>query len=276
MPVKKEVGRALTGTWTIGMCESPCKAPADFCYGCWCTCCAVYGQRNELLDLTGEPYVCCAGLCPCGPLGDPCSSRNPCMCIEAFCCVGLALSGNRFMVQTRFDKMNTPCDDAIICCTCLFVYGIEIARCFVEIPQELDFCADCIIMTVNGCMHAQQQVEIREIKKGGYRGPPASVISLMPPKQKQMLMQVGREPGGAHGTSMVGVGHNHQPPQHQMGWQQQGPPRQQQMQQQVYSQQMGQPATHQVQCGGCQQIFGSPARGVTVACPHCGTHNHVN
>ena len=22
-------------------------------------------------DLTGEPYVCCAGLCPCGPLGEP-------------------------------------------------------------------------------------------------------------------------------------------------------------------------------------------------------------
>lgn len=22
-------------------------------------------------DITGEPYVCCAGLCPCGPLGEP-------------------------------------------------------------------------------------------------------------------------------------------------------------------------------------------------------------
>ena len=43
-------------------------------------------------------------------------------------------------------------------------------RCCVDIPRELDFLADCLVMTVQGCMHAQQQIEINEVKKGGYQG----------------------------------------------------------------------------------------------------------
>ncbi|CAJ1357698.1 unnamed protein product [Effrenium voratum] len=44
-----------------------------------------------------------------------------CLCLEVCCCPGLAMTGNRFMVQTRFDKENTPCDDCIMNCTCLFL-----------------------------------------------------------------------------------------------------------------------------------------------------------
>ena len=43
-------------------------------------------------------------------------------------------------------------------------------RCCVDIPRELDFLADCLVMSVQGCMHAQQQIEINEVKKGGYGG----------------------------------------------------------------------------------------------------------
>ena len=73
-------------------------------------------------------------------------------------------------------------------------------RCFIDIPREIDVLADCdlaactgweqwercvellqrhvwfcawrrgIVLSVTGCMHAQQQIEIDEIKKNGYQG----------------------------------------------------------------------------------------------------------
>mmetsp|Transcript_3791 Transcript_3791/g.14053 ORF Transcript_3791/g.14053 Transcript_3791/m.14053 type:complete len:271 (-) Transcript_3791:287-1099(-) len=270
MPIKGEVAAQLTGRWKHQMFEAPCEAPVQCLYGCLCTCCAVYQQREELLKITGEPYICCAGLCPCGPLGEP-QDKN-CLVIEACCCTGWALSANRYMIQTRFDRENTPCDDCIIWGTCLFICGLNIARCFMDIPDELDFCADCLIMTVNGCMHAQQHIEIQEIKNTGYQGPPAQLIHLLPPLQQKMI--TGGYGGGGAQPQMMGGGPP--PPQYNMQQQQPyggggqqahggggGPP------------QMQQGRGVQVQCGTCRQVFGSPQTGVTVACPHCGTHNAV-
>lgn len=179
MPVKKEAAQALTGQWSIGLFESPCKNPGCFCAGYCCLCCAAYKQREELLEITGEPYVCCAGMLPCGPLGKP-QDKN-CLICESFCCPGMATAGNRFMVQTRFDKMNTPCDDYIIIFTCIFSWAVCIGRMILGdmIPEELEHAADCLVMIVNGCMHAQQDYEIKEIKKSGYSGPPAAVLEAL-------------------------------------------------------------------------------------------------
>lgn len=274
MPIKQEVTQQLTGRWKHEMFQAPAAAPLQFLYGCCCTCCAVYQQREELLRITGEPYICCAGLCPCGPLGEP-MDKN-CLIIEACCCTGWALSGNRFLIQTRFDKENTPCDDCILWGTCLFVCAIDIARCFIDLPDELEFCADCLIMTVNGCMHAQQHLEIEEVKKTGYNGPPPQIIGILPPKQQEMI-SMGRPVGGGGGMPPQAIG--------AAGGRAYGggpAPKPQQMQQHMPMQQrpvpmqqpMGQPQI-QVQCGTCRQIFGSPQSGVTVACPYCSTHNQV-
>eukprot|EP00429_Kryptoperidinium_foliaceum_P041917 CAMPEP_0176111074 /NCGR_PEP_ID=MMETSP0120_2-20121206/55776_1 /TAXON_ID=160619 /ORGANISM="Kryptoperidinium foliaceum, Strain CCMP 1326" /LENGTH=195 /DNA_ID=CAMNT_0017445285 /DNA_START=94 /DNA_END=678 /DNA_ORIENTATION=- len=193
MPIKAEVVQNLTGHWKVGLFEAPCSSPLQFCYGCFCTCCAVYQQRMTLLDITGEPYVCCAGLCPCGPLGEP-QDRN-CMILEACCCTSLALSGNRFMVQTRFNKENTACDDCILWTVCLIDCFVTIASCFIEIPEEIRILVDCMNMITIGCMHAQQAVEIDEIKKTGYQGPTAVVVAVLPPHQQKMIQQA--QPGGA-------------------------------------------------------------------------------
>eukprot|EP00932_Pfiesteria_piscicida_P005612 SRR837773.15526.p1 GENE.SRR837773.15526~~SRR837773.15526.p1 ORF type:complete len:327 (-),score=84.88 SRR837773.15526:92-1072(-) len=266
MPIKEEVSRQLTGHWKHELFKAPCAAPGQCLYGCLCTCCAVYQQREELLRLTGEPYVCCAGLCPCGPLGQP--MDKSCLIIEACCCTGWALSGNRFMIQTRFDKENTPCDDCILWGTCMFICALNIARCFVDLPDELEFCADCLIMSVNGCMHAQQHLEIQEVKRSGYTGPPASVMNILPPTQQEMI-KMGKQGGGGGAFGA--------PPQ-AYGNAGAGRPVPQQMQQprpQQMMQQQQQPSVIQVQCGTCRQIFGSPQSGCTVACPHCSTHNQV-
>lgn len=247
MPIQQEIAEQLDGHWKTGMCTAPCESPLQFCAGSCCICCAVWQQRTELLQITGEPYVCCAGLCPCGPLGEP--QDQSCLFLEACCCPGLALSGNRFMVQTRFNKENTPCDDCILWFTCLFTCAVDIARCFMDVPDGLELLADCLTITVQGCMHAQQAIEIEEIKKTGYQGPPPNIVGLLSPCQQSMIQK------GGGGGGM-------QPPQ-MMGMPQQGMPQQG----------MPQQGGVQIQCGGCQQIFGSPGQGVTVACPHCGTHN---
>ncbi|CAJ1457207.1 unnamed protein product [Effrenium voratum] len=247
MPVKQELTTACTGHWKTELFNAPCEAPLPFVYGCCCICCATYQQRTELLDLTGEPYVCCAGLCPCCGLEQP--QDRSCLCIEVCCCPGLAMSANRFMVQTRFDKENTPCDDCIITGTCLFVCALDIVRCFIDIPRELDFIADCLVMTVQGCMHAQQQIEIDEVKRNGYQGMSPQIMHVLPPSQQMMMSKVNH--GGGPGAIQLGAPQ----PQHM------GPP-------------MGnQPVPVQVSCGNCRQVFGAPQQGMVVQCPFCQTPN---
>ena len=93
MPLSKnkELNRAMKNRWQIDMMEAPCKEPRHFCCGFCCVCCAAYQQRDELLKFTGEPYVCCGGMFPCGPLGQPCD-RNL-LFVEALCCPYCAISG---------------------------------------------------------------------------------------------------------------------------------------------------------------------------------------
>mmetsp|Transcript_44840 Transcript_44840/g.129587 ORF Transcript_44840/g.129587 Transcript_44840/m.129587 type:complete len:210 (-) Transcript_44840:110-739(-) len=203
MPIEKELAEQLSGTWKVELHEAPMAAPLQCCFGCFCTCCAAYQQRNELLDLTGEPYVCCSGLCPCGPLGEP--QDRKCLVLEACCCPGLALSGNRFMVQTRFDKMNTACDDCILTTVCLCDCVVTIGSAVYEdFPEEIKVATDCLVMATNGCMHAQQHVEIREIEKSGYDGPSATILSSLPPLQQSMISQgkaCGGEPQKQYGST---------------------------------------------------------------------------
>jgi len=206
MPIKQEVSQNLTGTWKIGLFEAPVKAPLQFCYGCCCTCCMAAQQRLEILDFVGEPYVCCAGLFPCGPLKDP-QDRN-CVWAEACCCTGCAVSGNRFMIQTRFDRQNTACDDCILWTVCLVQWVVCILRCVMEVPDEVENAVDLMVMVVNGCMLAQHQKEIEYVKTVGYQMPNQNIVACLNPTQ-QHLIQQGKpqqqtmyNPGQAMGNPM--------------------------------------------------------------------------
>jgi hypothetical protein len=107
----------------------------------------------------------------------------------------MATAGNRFMVQTRFDKMNTPCDDYIIIFTCIASWVVMILQCFLDVPEELVNFVDCLVMVVNGCMHAQQDYEIKEIQKTGYTGPPQALLSALPEGQANVI-GMGKAGGG--------------------------------------------------------------------------------
>jgi len=233
MPIKQEIASNLTGEWQIGLFEAPCKAPMSFCYGFCCCCCMAAQQRLQILDTVNEPYVCCGGLCPCGPLGQE-QDRN-CVYLEACCCTGWAISGNRFLIQTRFDRQNTACDDCLLWATCLAQWLVCILQCAgVDVPDEIENCVDCLSQTVNGCMLAQQQVEIDYVQKNGYGGPPGHIMGMLPPGQQQMMAMgkpspgvgmgaavggmVGGAAGAAAGYGMMGGGHGgHMPAPQMMG-----------------------------------------------------------
>lgn len=191
MPLKADINQVMTGQWEEPMMETPCKKPMTCCYGFCCPCCFAYQQRSELLDLTGEPYVCCGGLYPCCCCGQPCSNRNPWLCLEACCCTNHAIIANRFMLQTRFDIRNDPCDDTLLgiiaCINCL--------ACIVEMfaDRESARCcehlAECVNASVCACMLTQQDIKINAIKESGTRFTqiPQAVFVVLPPQQQQMI-----------------------------------------------------------------------------------------
>lgn len=202
MPIKQEVVDQLTGEWKIGLCTAPVMAPHWFCCGCFCSCCLASTQRHEILDIINEPYVCCGGIFPCGPLGAP-RDRN-CVWLEACCCTGYAIAGNRFLIQTRFDRQNTCCDDCILWTACLAPWIICCLECGgVDVPDEIESCVDCLQCIVSGCMLAQQEVEVKHIKKTGWSGPNPAISQMLPPGQQKMMQHAaaaGAVFGGAAGA----------------------------------------------------------------------------
>jgi len=186
MPLNEELNHIVSGQFMIPLEQAPCKAPVPFCFGCFCPCCAAYTQREKLLELTGEEYICCGGACAMGPLGEP-QPKMPCLLLESCCCTWMAISANRYMVQTRFGRRNGPCDDFIIMFTVCFANAISILSCFFDIPQELAMLSDMLVCTVQGCMHAQNEHEIKKIQEEGYQKPSQQVILALPPVQQQMI-----------------------------------------------------------------------------------------
>jgi len=150
--------------WQMRMLHTPCKAPGWFCYGAWCPWCFTYQQRNQVLQMTGEPYVCCGGICPCGPLGEPQSEgmKPWLLCLEVCCCPMLAVAGNRYALQTRLWRQNDPCDDCVlalqVCLSCCALL-LAIAGTDEEDARRCQDFADLTNCAVVACMLAQQQAK---------------------------------------------------------------------------------------------------------------------
>mmetsp|Transcript_34616 Transcript_34616/g.79713 ORF Transcript_34616/g.79713 Transcript_34616/m.79713 type:complete len:235 (+) Transcript_34616:27-731(+) len=212
--IKADIAPYLNREWQVELFNAPVSSPLECLFGGVCCCVAAAKQRHELLELTGEPYVCCAGMCEVGPLGEA-QPEMPCLCCEVLFCPQLALSANRFFVQSRFGLQNTPADNALIsatnwigmlfnycacfmemkyCCQECFQIDIDGPCCDIQLPlRELALIADCAFLCLNGCMFAQQQVEIDTMKGRGYYGPPQAVLSALPARL-QALMSSSRPP----------------------------------------------------------------------------------
>lgn len=124
-------------------------------------------------------YICCQGyvnICGfrAGTVGE---ERCPsfCLCVEACCCNGCAVSASRIYVMDKYQLSSDPCDYRLIrinnciqavACICdiaaLFDSNLRHAS------RIADLIADVIFHTVSGCMTAQviHELNLRESKAG--------------------------------------------------------------------------------------------------------------
>lgn len=206
MPLKENLAKAYKGEWQVNLFQAPCAKPLPFCVGCICPQCYSCKQRFEILDFIGEEYVCCGGICPCGPLGEP-MDRN-CMFLEGCCCVSCAIGGNRFLIQTRFDVQNDCFDECLLWATCILSW----VNACCDLPEELEFAIDCLQMIVAGCELAQHDHQMEYQQAKGYQGPSQEIMANLPVSQQEMInraKQGGYRQGGACPPMAAQVGASH-------------------------------------------------------------------
>ncbi|CAD7924242.1 unnamed protein product [Amoebophrya sp. A120] len=248
MPLKQQdLNDAMENDWAIGLTQAPCTEPAQCCLAFWCLpgcpCVSGYLQRKELMKVTGEPYVCCGGMFPCGPLKDP--QDENCLFCEACCCPHCAVVANRYIVQTRFSIRNGPCDEFILTFMCIVSWTICILETAgYDVPDEIEVIVDLLIDIVYACMHAQQHHQIELIKKTVYKPPSPQVIVMLPPVQQNMIAnaKIVAQPGAPVPPQQYGQAQPYGQGQYgyqgqQMQVQQQPMYYQQPQQQQMYYQQ---------------------------------------
>ena len=180
MPLPESIERHLTGEFKHAQLSSWCSVPGECCFFCCCPNCAIYAQRKRMLDITGEPYVCCAGVWPCCGFEQP--RDDVCLIAEACCCASMAMAGNRFMMQTRFNKRNSGCVDSCgkICHICV-ACECCIARICCDCSKEReDILKSASCVCTNG--HCQNSSELDYIQEQNiaYGGPPRGVIQELP------------------------------------------------------------------------------------------------
>lgn len=179
MPLPSDLERHITGEFTYGSLQSLCVSPCQCVFFCFLTPCAIFAQRRRLLAITKEPYVCCAGTRPfCGFQKE----RSDCWLIAEVCLFPhLALAGNRFMVQTRFNKRNSGLDNVLKIFHCCVSFEFCLARiCCTCSTERENICksAEC----VGPCSFCQNAAEIDTMVSNGevYSHPPYGVIMELP------------------------------------------------------------------------------------------------
>jgi hypothetical protein len=141
--------------------------------------CVQYEMRKKVLnhitpgsEMSG--YICGQGYCGAcccfrpGEMGErDCPSF--CMCLEAICCPGLAVSATRMLMMDQYALMPDECDNRIIrfnnciqllacVCTCLSI--LPPLRPLRHLVCVLDRFADAVFLMTSGCMTAQVDHEI--------------------------------------------------------------------------------------------------------------------
>lgn len=193
MPITHDVEQHLTGHFKHGACTSICANLSSCCFFYCCTPCAIYSQRKDILNVTGEPYVCCGGTWPCCGCDKPRSS-TACLVCEVCCFPNMALAGNHFLVQTRFNKRNSTLDSMCkignLCVSCEFCLLRICCDCSKE-AENLVKGGTCICP----CAHCQNAGELDEFSSGRvrYNGPPEGVVTELP----NHFANVGRGPATA-------------------------------------------------------------------------------
>ena len=177
-------------TFRISLCQTPCAEPLCWCGSMACLCPAQVLLRYKVLNHV-EPgskwknYSCCQGYyggCCClqpGQCGDK-TCPVPCMCLEAFCCPGLAASASGMVLRERYhlgldddDVRLIRCSNCLqvlaCCCWCVAMLtdneGIDMAAAITDCVADVVFCC------VAGCMIGQAYNEISYRERTGGSAP---------------------------------------------------------------------------------------------------------
>ena len=167
--------------YDITMCQAPCKEPCCCLFSMACLCPIQIHMRHKALNHV-EPgsgwknYKCCQGMfgsCCCfkpGEMGES-TCPLPCMCLEAFCCVGPAISATSGVIRHHY-SLGLDEDDVrlIRCNNCLQIFAICLTCISICTPCEADdlaasivnIIADVVFCSVGGCMTAQTYHEIKK------------------------------------------------------------------------------------------------------------------
>lgn len=190
MVLAKDLDDVLTGQFNDGACSSVC-CKLDCCLYCLCPALAICYQRKRILNITGEPYICCGGTFPFCGFDKPCN--EVCLIGEVLCCSLSASAANRFYVQTRFNKKNTGCDDCLRIFHCCLTIECAIARCCCNVAKEKEYLCKAGAVT-HPCGHCQQEQELKSIQRTPYTAPPVAVIGLLPKHFSNAGIQLAEAP----------------------------------------------------------------------------------
>jgi hypothetical protein len=149
--------------WAIGMCDAPCENTGFCLMSCFCPWCCAYRQRKRLLLNNLNNYVCCAGMFgSCSERCTNCCGGQLGLCLESWLCVGCAVHGNRWMIQSTYGLENTTCDVFImyVACICSWLACLAAIFCDSSLADALNNIADLIFHIVMGCMLAQHDYEL--------------------------------------------------------------------------------------------------------------------
>ena len=168
----------------ISLCETPCKVPLCWLASMACLCPAQIHLRHKALNHVHpqsgwKDYKCCQGIfrgCCCfqpGKMGES-TCPVPCMCLEAFCCPGLAVSASAIVIRRQY-ALGLDEDDVrlIRCSNCLQIFSCVFRLISIFTPCEgddqlariVDIIADVVFCSVSGCMTAQVYNEISKREK---------------------------------------------------------------------------------------------------------------
>lgn len=175
-----------SNTFQITMCEAITAGQPCCCLSsmpCFLPCASCY-MRDLALKQVGNgmaDYICGQGYLPAcccwrpGQMGEK-TCPHFCLCCEAVCCPGLAVSATRMLTMDAYQLQPDPCDNKIIAfnnciqvlsCICHIMAMID--STFSELAAIIDCIADLVFLSTAGCMTAQVNKEL-EYQKNNMSG----------------------------------------------------------------------------------------------------------
>jgi hypothetical protein len=118
-----------------------------------------------------QRYLDCCCL-KSGSLGES-TCPHLCLCCEAYCCIGLAISATRLHVMETYGIQPDPCDARIIrfnnciqllSCFCKLAAAISGSDAIESLAQILDLIAQLVFMSTSACMQTQTNYEVYVVR----------------------------------------------------------------------------------------------------------------